>query len=48
VMGVTVFSMQRGEVIIEDGQLRRKQGSAKFLTGNRGLAAYSVHGYPVA
>lgn len=48
VMGVTVFSMQRGEVIIEDGQLKRKQGSAKFLTGNRDLAAYSVHGYPVA
>jgi len=47
VMGAPVFSMQRGEVIIEDGQLRRKQGSAKFLPGNRDLAAYAKNGFPV-
>jgi len=47
VMGVPVFSMQRGAVIIEDGQLRRKQGSARFLPGNCDLAAYSRNGYPV-
>lgn len=47
VMGAPVFSMQRGEVVIEDGQLRRKQGSAKFLPGNRDLAAYAKNGFPV-
>ena len=47
VMGAPVFSMQRGEVIIEDGQLRRKQGNAKFLPGNRDLAAYAKNGFPV-
>jgi dihydropyrimidinase len=47
VLGAPVFSMQRGEVIIEDGQLRRKQGSAKFLPGNRDLAAYARNGFPV-
>jgi len=46
-MGAPVFSMQRGEVIIEDGQLRRKQGSAKFLPGKRDLAAYAKNGFPV-
>ena len=48
VMGAPVFSMQRGEVIIEDGQLRRKPGNARFLPGNRDLAAYARNGYPVA
>jgi len=48
VTGATVFSMQRGEVLIEDGQLRRKQGSARFLPGNCDLAAYAKKGYPVA
>ena len=47
VMGAPVFSMQRGEVIIEDGQLRRSQGSARFLPGNRNLAAYAKNGFPV-
>ncbi|MGB2815177.1 MAG: amidohydrolase family protein, partial [Dehalococcoidales bacterium] len=48
VTGATVFSMQRGEVLIENGQLRRKQGNARFLPGNRDLAAYARKGYPVA
>ena len=47
VMGAPVFVMQRGEVIIEDGQLKRKQGKAKFLPGNRELAAYAKKGFPV-
>jgi dihydropyrimidinase len=48
VTGAAVFSMQRGEVLIENGQLRRKQGNARFLPGNRDLAAYASKGYPVA
>ena len=47
VAGVPVFSMQRGEVLIENGELKRKQGNAKFLPGNRDLAAYAKNGFPV-
>jgi len=47
VMGAPVFSMQRGEVLIENGQLKRKQGSAKFIPGNRELAAYAKNGFPI-
>lgn len=45
--GAPIFSMQRGEVIIEDGQLKRKQGNARFLPGNCALAAYAKNGFPV-
>jgi dihydropyrimidinase len=48
VLGAPVFSMQRGEVLIEDGELKRKQGNARFLPGNRDAAAYARNGYPVA
>jgi len=48
VIGAPVFSMQRGEVLIEDGQLKRKQGNAEFLPGNSDLAAYAENGFPVA
>jgi len=48
VTGAAVFSMQRGEVLIENGQFRRKQGNARFLPGNRDLAAYAGKGYPLA
>ncbi len=47
IIGAPVFSMQRGEVIIEDGQLKRKRGNARFLPGNRDLAAYAKNGFPV-
>lgn len=47
VIGAPVFSMQRGEVLLEDGQLKRKQGDAKFLPRNRDLAAYAKNGFPV-
>jgi dihydropyrimidinase len=47
VIGAPVFSMQRGEVLLEDGQLKRKQGNAKFLPGNRNLAAYAKNGFLV-
>jgi len=46
-MGAPVFSMQRGDVIIADGQCKRKQGNAYFLPGNRDLAAYAKNGFPV-
>ena len=47
IAGTPVFSMQRGEVLIENGKLKRKQGNAKFLPGNRDLAAYAKNGFPV-
>ena len=46
IIGAPVFSMQRGEVIIQNGELKRKQGKAKFLPGNKDLAAYAEHGFP--
>ena len=47
IIGAPVFSMQRGEVIIQDGELKRKQGRTKFLPGNEDLAAHAEHGSPV-
>ena len=47
VLGKPVFTMQRGEVIIEDGEMKRSMGNAKFLPGNRELAAYAPSGHPV-
>jgi len=47
IIGAPVLSMQRGEVLIEDGQLKRKQGNARFLPGNKDLAAYAKNGFPV-
>jgi hypothetical protein len=47
VLGKPVFSMQRGEIIIEDGEMKREMGNAKFLPGNRELAAYAPSGHPV-
>jgi len=47
IIGAPVFSMQRGEVLIENGELKRKQGNAKFLPGKRDLAAYARNGFPV-
>jgi dihydropyrimidinase len=48
VIGAPTFCMQRGEVVIEAGELKRKQGNARFLPGNRDMAAYARNGYPVA
>jgi dihydropyrimidinase len=47
VLGKPVFSMQRGEVVIEDGELRRPAGRARFLPGNSDLAAYAPNGHRV-
>ena len=48
VVGAPVFVMQRGEVLIENGQMKRKQGRAKYLAGDRNLAAYAKNGYPIS
>lgn len=47
VLGKPVFTMQRGEVVIEAGQLRRSSGRARFLPGDRNLAAYTRGGHQV-
>lgn len=47
VLGKPVFVMQRGEVVIEDGELRRPAGRARFLPGDVDAAAYAPGGYPV-
>ncbi|MBM3949636.1 MAG: amidohydrolase family protein [SAR202 cluster bacterium] len=47
VLGNAVFTMQRGEVVIEGGELRRKPGKAKYLAGDPGLAAYAPKGHAV-
>ena len=48
VLGKPVFSMQRGEVLIEDGELKRPRGKAKFLPGNSDLAAFADGGHRIA
>ncbi len=47
IIGAPVFSMQRGEVLLENGALRRKQGNARLLPGKPDLAAYAGNGFPV-
>lgn len=47
VLGKPVFSMQRGEVLVEDGELKREPGRARFLPGDRAKAAYSPGGHAV-
>jgi len=47
VIGAPVFSMQRGEVIIENGELKRKPGSARFLAGNPDAMPYARNGFKV-
>jgi dihydropyrimidinase len=47
VIGKPVFSMQRGEVLIENGELRRPRGRAKYLPGKPELAAYAKGGHSV-
>ena len=47
VLGKPVFSMQRGQVVIEDGELVRQAGRARFLPGDSALAAYASGGHPV-
>ena len=46
-VGMPVLTMQRGEVVVENGQLIRPQGRARFLPGNPDKAAYAAGGYKV-
>ncbi len=47
VTGAPVFSMQRGEVIIENGELKRKPGNARYLPGDRDAMPYARNGFKV-
>ncbi len=45
VLGKPVFTMQRGEVVIQDGEMKRERGRAKFYPGKREDAAYAPSGH---
>ena len=47
VLGKPVFTMQRGEVVIDDGEMKRPQGQAQYLEGIPELAAYAPNGHAV-
>jgi len=47
VIGKPVFSMQRGQILIENGELHRPRGKAKYLPGKPELAAYAKGGHSV-
>ena len=47
VIGQPVLTMQRGEIIVENGVMHRPKGRANYLPGNRDLAAYAPAGYKV-
>ncbi len=46
VVGMPVLTMQRGEILVENGEMRRPKGRAKYLPGNPDLAAYAPSGHP--
>ena len=48
ILGKAVFSMQRGEVIIEDGELKRARGRAQFLPGKSELATWAPNGHRIS
>jgi dihydropyrimidinase len=45
VLGKPVFTMQRGQIVIQDGEMKRERGQAKFYPGNRDEAAYAPSGH---
>lgn len=47
VLGKPIFTMQRGEIIIENGELKRARGKAKYLPGDVNLASYAPAGHPI-
>ena len=47
VLGKPVFSMQRGQVVIEDGEMKRAPGNANYLPGDGTLAAYASGGHNI-
>jgi len=46
-LGMPVLTMQRGDVVIEDGELVRPPGKARFIPGVPDRAAYALKGYNV-
>ncbi len=47
VIGQPIMTMQRGEILVENGVMRRPKGRAEYLPGNRELAAYAPKGHKV-
>ena len=47
VIGQPIMTMQRGEIIVENGVMHRPKGRAEYLPGNRDLAAYAPNGHKV-
>ena len=48
VVGKPVLTMQRGEILVENGVIRRPKGRARYLPGNRDLTAYAESGHSVS
>ncbi len=48
VTGKPVLTMQRGEILVENGVMQRPKGRAEYLPGNRELTAYAETGYAVS
>ena len=47
VTGQPVMTMQRGQIIVENGIMQRPKGRAEFLPGNPNLAAYAPSGHKI-
>ena len=48
VTGKPVLTMQRGEILVENGVMQRPKGRARYLPGDRDLTAYADNGHPVS
>ena len=48
VVGKPVLTMQRGEILVENGVIQRPKGRARYLPGNRDLTAYAESGHSVS
>ena len=48
VVGKPVLTMQRGEILVENGIMRGRMGQAEYLPGNPSLAAYAPGGHGVS
>ena len=48
ITGKPVLTMQRGEILVENGVMQRPKGRARYLPGNRELTAYAESGYGVS
>ena len=46
-LGMPELTMQRGDVIMENGEIVAKQGRGRFLPGNPNATAYAPRGYKI-